>query len=260
MTAAVGHLATARVRGAAICDPGAGGPDPLGEEVAAWAARTLAGTGLGGGGLYLATLDAGAHEAVAFWRDSLETGLAFAVPGAFPWTLASSPAGRIAAELGLRGPTFTLVGRGGALAAALRHALADLSAGRVATALVAALDAAAPPGPLVAAVELGDGRLRSTVEPAHRSAQDPGPGGRGREAGGGGDEAAAPPAVAGAGPVPTGEPGGATVRACAHPPADAALRDGAPGGLLAAALRTLARGRSAAVGSDRDGWVVLEPA
>jgi 3-oxoacyl-(acyl-carrier-protein) synthase len=90
-------------------------------------------------GLYLATSDSGASESIDFWRSALETGLAFAGPGAFPWTLANSPTGRIAARLGIRGPTYTLVGGADALAAAAGHALDDVACG-VGPALLVALD------------------------------------------------------------------------------------------------------------------------
>ena len=110
-----------------------------GDAVAVWAAEQLAGLADGVDALCVATLAAGAHESVAFWRESLETGLAFANPRAFPWTLANSPTGAIAARLGVRGPTFTLVGRADALAGAFEHAREELAAGRATAVLVAAL-------------------------------------------------------------------------------------------------------------------------
>jgi hypothetical protein len=114
--------------------------DRGGDAVAAWAAEQLAELGEGADALCVASLDAGALESVAFWRDGLTTGLAFANPRAFPWTLANSPAGRVAERLGVRGPTFTLVGRAEALTAALEHARDELAAGRARRVLVAALD------------------------------------------------------------------------------------------------------------------------
>ena len=73
------------------------------EAVAAWAAEMLAEIGQGTGVLSVATLDGGARESVHFWRESLASGLTFANPRPFPWTLANSPTGRIAKELGSAG-------------------------------------------------------------------------------------------------------------------------------------------------------------
>ena len=111
-----------------------------GDSVAVWAAETLAELGAGADALFVATLDAGARESVHFWRQSRASGLAFANPGPFPWTLANSPTGEIAKRLGVRGPTFTLVGCVEALTGALEQALAELASGRADRALVAALD------------------------------------------------------------------------------------------------------------------------
>jgi 3-oxoacyl-(acyl-carrier-protein) synthase len=110
------------------------------DAVAAWAAETLAGLGAGADALFVATLDAGARESVHFWRQSRVSGLAFANPRPFPWTLANSPTGEIARRLGVRGPTFTLVGRVEALTGALEQALEELASDRAQRALVAALD------------------------------------------------------------------------------------------------------------------------
>lgn len=114
--------------------------EPGDDALASWAAGTLAGIGAGADALCVATLDAGARESVAFWRESRAAELAFASPRTFPWTLANSPTGRIAQELGVRGPTFTLVGRAEALDAALAHALDELASRRAGRVLVAALD------------------------------------------------------------------------------------------------------------------------
>lgn len=110
------------------------------EAVSAWAAETLSGIGSGAEALCVATLDSGAWESVHFWKTGLASGLAFANPRPFPWTLANSPTGRIAQSLGVRGPTFTIVGRADALTAALDHALLELASGRARRVLVAALD------------------------------------------------------------------------------------------------------------------------
>ncbi len=91
-------------------------------------------------GLYVATATAGRAESVEFWRAALETGLAFANPRLFPWTLANSPTGAIAKALDVRGPTYTLVGGDDAIAGALEHAADDLAAGIVTAALVVVVD------------------------------------------------------------------------------------------------------------------------
>jgi 3-oxoacyl-(acyl-carrier-protein) synthase len=91
-------------------------------------------------GLYLATTDAGAAASIIFWGHALQEGAGFANPHDFPWTLASSPAGYIALQLQLRGPNYTLVGAGSASQGALQHALDDLTAGRVESALLVRFD------------------------------------------------------------------------------------------------------------------------
>jgi hypothetical protein len=133
--------------------------------VARWAGETLEELGAGVDALLVATSDAGARESVRFWRESRVTGLTFANPRAFPWTLANSPAGEIARLLGVRGPTFTLVGGGDAAAAALAHALDELAAGRARRALVAALDGVGERTRLAAVVVAREGAL-GTAEPA----------------------------------------------------------------------------------------------
>jgi hypothetical protein len=116
--------------------------DGTGEQIAAWAADTLA--GLDADGLYVATPDAGAREAIAFWTAAHETGLSFAAPGAFPWTLANSPTGRISQRLGIRGPCTTYVGGDDAADEAWAHATDDLAAGVVTRALVVRLSGDRP--------------------------------------------------------------------------------------------------------------------
>jgi hypothetical protein len=129
---------------------------PDGDDLAAWAAVTLADAGCAGDGLYVATTTAGGRESVAFWRNGLDVGLAFANPKAFPWTLANSPTGAIARALGVRGPTYTLVGTEGAVDAVLAHAAADLADGLVKAAVVVGLDGVDGAFDL-AAVVLADG-------------------------------------------------------------------------------------------------------
>ena len=111
----------------------------VGDDLARWASDELASLGWTADGLYLATSNAGHRESVEFWRAALDTGLAFANPRLFPWTLANSPTGAIAQTLGVRGPTYTLVGRADAARGAVEHAEDDLAAGLVARALVVAV-------------------------------------------------------------------------------------------------------------------------
>lgn len=115
-----------------------------GDETAAWAARTLREEGLTADALYVATTDGGAREALAFWAAAQETGLAFANPAAFPWTLANSATGRISQVLAITGPCTTYVGGDEALAEAQRDAETDLADGLVRTALVVSLAGETP--------------------------------------------------------------------------------------------------------------------
>jgi len=109
--------------------------------LAEWAAAAVVSADLHGDGLYVATATAGGRESVSFYRDGLATGFVFANPRLFPWALATSPTGAIARATGVRGPTYTLLGGSAAVEAAFEHALDDIDAGRVLTALVVALDA-----------------------------------------------------------------------------------------------------------------------
>ena len=124
--------------------------------LAPWAAARLVEAGVHADGLYVATATAGGREAVTFFREGLATGLAFASPRLFPWTLANSVTGAIALALGIRGPTYTLVGGSSALEAAFEHAADDLAGGLVSTALVVGVDAG-PEGLRLAAVTTADG-------------------------------------------------------------------------------------------------------
>jgi 3-oxoacyl-(acyl-carrier-protein) synthase len=91
-------------------------------------------------GLYLATGDAGIEVSVRFWQDALAETPRFASPADFPWALANAPASLLARELDIRGPSYTLVGGGDAMLAALEHARHDLTRGRIAEALIVACD------------------------------------------------------------------------------------------------------------------------
>lgn len=132
--------------------------EAAGDRVAAWAAATLREAGVHGDGLYVATPDSGAREAVAFWAAAQKTGLAFAAPAAFPWTLVNSTAGRISQELGITGPCSTLVGGDEAVEEAGCLAAADLADGLVSRAIVVWLAAS--------------GKSDDTVEPAEETRFD----------------------------------------------------------------------------------------
>lgn len=118
-----------------------------GDATAAWAARALQDAGLSGEALYVATTDGGAREALAFWAAAQQTGLGFANPGPFPWTLANSATGRISQVLGITGPCTTYVGGEEAVAEAEQDAGADLEEGLVTSALVVALAGVGPVPP-----------------------------------------------------------------------------------------------------------------
>jgi hypothetical protein len=109
-------------------------------DLAGWAADDLGGRGWHVDGLYVATSNAGRDESIEFWRAAGETGLPFANPRLFPWTLANSPTGAIAKALDVHGPTYTLVGGVDAVIGAIEHAFEDLADGRVVSAAVVAVD------------------------------------------------------------------------------------------------------------------------
>lgn len=115
-------------------DTASGAPDAAADLLGTW----VESLGWTADSLYVATLDAGADESVAFWREALEKGLVFANPRMFPWTLSNSPTGSLARRLGIRGPTYTLVGGGSAFQAALRQAEDDVAASLVEAPLVVA--------------------------------------------------------------------------------------------------------------------------
>jgi hypothetical protein len=118
-----------------------------GDAAAAWAASVLAAAGVRGEALYVATSDGGAREALAFWAAARETGLSFANPAAFPWTLANSATGRISQVLAITGPCTTYVGGEEALEAARQDAGDDVASQLVETALVVSLRGLDPIGP-----------------------------------------------------------------------------------------------------------------
>jgi 3-oxoacyl-[acyl-carrier-protein] synthase II len=147
-------------RGAVVATHTATGP--AGADLAAWAAAELAALGWQADGLYVATATAGRAESVEFWRTAQETGLAFANPRLFPWTLANSPTGALAKALDVRGPTYTLVGGVEALEAAGEHAADDVADGIVTAAAIVHLDVADGTPGLSATLRMG-GALASGV-------------------------------------------------------------------------------------------------
>jgi hypothetical protein len=127
-----------------------------GEATARWVAETLAnrfGTSAIAG-LSVATADAGASESIDFWASAVATGLPYANPGPFPWTLANSPTGRIAQRMEIRGPTYTLVGGGQALSAAAGHAIDEVAKG-IGRVLLVALDGSGEASVSLVAAEFG---------------------------------------------------------------------------------------------------------
>ncbi|MDQ3463389.1 MAG: hypothetical protein M3500_01425, partial [Actinomycetota bacterium] len=109
-------------------------------DLPSWASTQLAGQGWDADGLYVATSSAGHRESVAFWAAAQETGLTYANPRMFPWTLVNGPTGSIAMAIGVRWPTYTLVGYGDAVTGAVENALDDLESAVVSRALIVAVD------------------------------------------------------------------------------------------------------------------------
>ena len=58
-------------------------------------------------GLYVISNHTGANASLAFWKDVIKNGAAFANPELFPWTLANSACGYIARHFGITGPNYT---------------------------------------------------------------------------------------------------------------------------------------------------------
>jgi hypothetical protein len=115
-----------------------------GDAAATWAADVLHEAGLAADALYVATTDAGAREALAFWAAAQDTGLTFANPRDFPWTLSNSVTGKISQVLGITGACTTYVGGDNAVAEAELDAQADLADGLVESALVVSLQGTEP--------------------------------------------------------------------------------------------------------------------
>ena len=125
-----------------------------GDATAVWAAAALQERGLRADALYVATTDGGAREALAFWDHAHATGLGFANPAAFPWTLANSATGKISLVLGITGPCTTYVGGDEAVAEAEQDAAADCADGLFARALVVSLRGVGPIQPVGGSVRV----------------------------------------------------------------------------------------------------------
>jgi hypothetical protein len=78
------------------------------EDLARWAADEVTSLGWTADALYLATSNAGHRESVEFWRAALGTGLAYANPRLFPWTLANSPTGATGRPRSVTGSRWSL--------------------------------------------------------------------------------------------------------------------------------------------------------
>lgn len=152
--------------------------DGFAREVAELAG-TLAHT-LGEGartGIYAAMGDAGMIQASALWADAQKQGPAFANPSAFPWSLASSVAAKVAVTLKAQGPNITFSGGANAAFLALSTAVEHLETGRVDRAVVIAADAGGGPEPwpspaiVVVVLGPGTGSGKAQLRAAHRTGQ-----------------------------------------------------------------------------------------
>lgn len=111
-----------------------------GDSVAAWVADELLARGVRADSLSVVTSDSGSREALAFWSSARDTGLMFANPGVFPWTLTNSATGRISQVLGIHGACTTFVGGAEELERVLRDAEDAVADGISAAVLVVTID------------------------------------------------------------------------------------------------------------------------
>jgi hypothetical protein len=93
-----------------------------------------------GSGLYVVSGNAGFQSSLLFWTEAKRSGLAFANPELFPWTLANAAGGWLACHFGITGPNVTFTGQIEGLLAALEQAGGDLTEGRIHTAWIVAVD------------------------------------------------------------------------------------------------------------------------
>ena len=126
------------------------------------------GRGVGGGdprpasgsdaqALCVATLDSGRARVGSLLAGEPGQRAGLCQPAPVPVDPGQQPHGTNRADLGVRGPTFTIVGRADALTAALEQALEELASGRARRVLVAALDGITLEETRLAAVSLVDG-------------------------------------------------------------------------------------------------------
>jgi len=116
------------------------GTIPNWQSIGDWLSDQGLEVGDSGWGLYVATERSGGEEAVDFWTDAHERGLAFSNPRAFPTTIVNALAGEISRTLGIDGPNYTFVGLDSALLEASKQARVDLDEARVPGALVVQID------------------------------------------------------------------------------------------------------------------------
>ena len=96
-------------------------------------------------GLYVVSANAGFQSSLLFWTEAQRSGIAFANPELFPWTLANAPGGWLARHFGITGPNATYTGHVEALLAAFEQAGEDLAEARIDTAWIVAVDFAQKP-------------------------------------------------------------------------------------------------------------------
>ena len=96
-------------------------------------------------GLYVVSANAGFQSSLLFWTEAQRSGIAFANPELFPWTLANAPGGWLARHFGITGPNATYTGHVEALLAAFEQAGEDLAEARIDTAWIVAVDFAQRP-------------------------------------------------------------------------------------------------------------------
>ena len=97
-------------------------------------------------GLYVVSGNAGFQSSLLFWTEAQSSGLGFANPELFPWTLANAPGGWLARHFGITGPNATYTGQVDGLLAALEQAREHLTEGQIDTAWIVAVDFAQTPG------------------------------------------------------------------------------------------------------------------
>lgn len=96
-------------------------------------------------GLYVVSANAGFQSSLLFWTEAQRSGIGFANPELFPWTLANAPGGWLARHFGITGPNATYTGHVEALFAALEQAGEHLTEARIDTAWIVAVDFAQTP-------------------------------------------------------------------------------------------------------------------